>query len=927
MRCTRHLVWVGLLLLGVGTGLVAQPYGVRDSLLQAGQAARDSATYTELLLRVTKAADGTPIIDSLSGLALHQLGNKNFRKLTDPLAGAYYHRAIRVRDAVFLEPHNDRAHSRLNRAMWLSKRGDLDAAEISIREALDLYERVAEADSLNWLRSLNELSKQAEQQQDMTVAVSACYRALALCDAYPNVTPSEAFVTSHRAGHVLLRMQRAAAALPHARRALGIALDISSVDRQASAYNLLANVQRELGLVEASYQNLLRGVQVAEAAGRPVSALADLYLNLAEYYGGEEAQAKCLAYDDLARQQYALLGRTVDYCSSDRTPAALARWGRHAEALAMINERLDTLRAGDAPPVIPLIDLLSVRARVYTELGRRGEALRDYHALFALQDSLRSGVASPESRRYLSRNLHPFFDRALRLYYDDYLARGASASLWRAFEISERARAYSLLAALQTSGTVTSEREEALRARVARLERAVSLGDSSHLTDLREARLQLDRSQSGRQAATAHIRTDRQNLLDCMVRYDANLLEYHLGETISLLFLLTPDGDLRAYPIPEGEALSPRIIQWRDAIDRGSYRRKSLRPEQLQDSLDQQYALIGQQLAGQLLPPEVRQTLHLRPRLIIVPDGPLHYLPFAALPLDVTEGPVDYRTVPYLRKAVAIQYAYSAVYLTEVSHEDTATYRTNLLAFAPSFGGQAAASRGGNQLGKLAHNREEVMALATLVPGAETYFAADACRQQFIERAGDSRILHLSSHGRVDPTDPNLSFIAFTQPADSLLHDELLYFNDLYHLPLHNQLTVLSACETSLGKLVPGETTMSLASAFASAGARSTLTTLWEVDDAATKDAIVEFYRRLIAGESRVQALSGAQALLADSDYAHPYYWAGLSLHGAAGPLMLLPTRGTSFPAWSYWLLGVALGIAGYAIWNHRRAQRLGRLM
>jgi CHAT domain-containing protein len=151
---------------------------------------------------------------------------------------------------------------------------------------------------------------------------------------------------------------------------------------------------------------------------------------------------------------------------------------------------------------------------------------------------------------------------------------------------------------------------------------------------------------------------------------------------------------------------------------------------------------------------------------------------------------------------------------------------------------------------------------------------------------GQSAILHLSSHGSVHPRDAQLSFIAFTQSGDSLDREELLYFNDLGHLIIDNELTVLSACETSLGELVTGETTLSFASALATAGARSTVTTLWKVDDGATKELLLTFYRQLLKGDGRSNALSSAQAELRHhADFAHPYYWSGIVLYGKAGPL------------------------------------------
>ena len=214
---------------------------------------------------------------------------------------------------------------------------------------------------------------------------------------------------------------------------------------------------------------------------------------------------------------------------------------------------------------------------------------------------------------------------------------------------------------------------------------------------------------------------------------------------------------------------------------------------------------------------------------------------------------------------------------------------------------------GATILHPLPYNREEVEEVSRMVKDAVAFYGPDANRQRFLEEMGSSRILHLSSHGSVNPTDPNLSFVAFTQEGDSVEQDEMLYFNDLYGLPMVNELTVLSACETALGKLAAGETTMSLASAFAAAGAKSTVTTLWQVDDRATKDVIVDFYRRLVKGETRSAALNESQAALRKGEYAHPYYWAGITLYGASGPLFVADKGGSGLSAWMIASFAVSL--------------------
>ncbi|MEM9261187.1 MAG: CHAT domain-containing protein, partial [Bacteroidota bacterium] len=278
-----------------------------------------------------------------------------------------------------------------------------------------------------------------------------------------------------------------------------------------------------------------------------------------------------------------------------------------------------------------------------------------------------------------------------------------------------------------------------------------------------------------------------------------------------------------------------------------------------------------------------------------------------------------------LQSDYGLQLAFSAGYLLELEEQSSPLFQENLLAFAPSFAGEASAAdisqlRGENlansvRIGKIAetlalpalaplkHNRSEVLTIAGLLPKSQTFLDEQATRGAFLEAIDKTpRILHLSSHGMANSVAPTLSFIAFSQAGKSLEEEELLYFNDLSTLPLQSELVVLSACETSLGALAPGESVMSLGSAFAAAGARSTLTSLWKVDDAATERLMVEFYAKLAAGEERTNALRNAQRQQRETgEFAHPYYWSAMTLNGRAGPIALAEGGGTF---WPWYLLG-----------------------
>ncbi len=100
------------------------------------------------------------------------------------------------------------------------------------------------------------------------------------------------------------------------------------------------------------------------------------------------------------------------------------------------------------------------------------------------------------------------------------------------------------------------------------------------------------------------------------------------------------------------------------------------------------------------------------------------------------------------------------------------------------------------------------------------------------------------------------------------------------------QLVVLSACQTALGDVEPGLGVAGLTSAVQAAGAQSTVLSLWQVDDDATRALMQLFYRGLLAGTSRAEALRQAQAAIAaQGKWQHPFYWAAFVLNGADGPV------------------------------------------
>jgi CHAT domain-containing protein len=173
------------------------------------------------------------------------------------------------------------------------------------------------------------------------------------------------------------------------------------------------------------------------------------------------------------------------------------------------------------------------------------------------------------------------------------------------------------------------------------------------------------------------------------------------------------------------------------------------------------------------------------------------------------------------------------------------------------------------------------------------------------------RILHLASHGFFlnDQDLPNSTELNSTQTetraeSNPLLRsgialsganarrsgpkdDGIFTALEAAQLDLHGtELVVLSACDTGIGEVLNGEGVYGLRRALVLAGAQTQVTSLWKVSDEATRILMVDFYKRLLAGEGRSEALRHAQQnLMADPKYAHPYYWASFVPIGNWTPL------------------------------------------
>jgi CHAT domain-containing protein len=233
--------------------------------------------------------------------------------------------------------------------------------------------------------------------------------------------------------------------------------------------------------------------------------------------------------------------------------------------------------------------------------------------------------------------------------------------------------------------------------------------------------------------------------------------------------------------------------------------------------------------------------------LIVAPHEFLHYLPFHAL-LDGDTALGDRYTVSYTPSA-------SVYYLCATK---SATASQGSLVFG-------VADRAAP------HIRDEVAAVAGVLPHAEVFTGPQATLQVLRERGPHSRIVHIATHGWFRQDNPMFSSI-------SLGNSELSLF-DLYQLNLPCELVTLSGCGTGLNVVVGGDELLGLNRGLLYAGAQGLLLTLWDVHDQSTAEFMKLFYQHLGSGGNKAQAMQRAMAEIRQA-YPHPFYWAPFVLVG-----------------------------------------------
>lgn len=628
------------------------------------------------------------------------------------------------------------------------------------------------------------------------------------------------------------------AELARARCLESLHLDVEALD----LYDELVGPLSEAGLVDdLGMVHLGRGTILARASTSPDDALDafESAFDAFESTGNNPMLARtCLATAPLHTDPMKLIDRAVALLADGERPAELAI--AHLAAAQQL-ESVDGERAAAAlERAAELIDPLGVPSlqwqlhhrtgRLRRRAGACGEARDAYEAAIAVLDAIRSSVHHDGIRQRFDGALGEPADDLIELLLDTDDAPTA-------FAFSDSIRSRGLADRLTTERPLVEPPPDELLSTYDRL-----LTASGPLAaELAAQARRLERGASKPADVGGHATLVRPDMPRNCVLYQT------LGETI-VSFVAGDRGEIIATrkmgELDDVEALLQQLdAQWR----------RCARPEIMSRhaaQLENATLDVLRRFHDLLIEP-VRHHLSPTLPLVIVPDGPLGAVPFAALhdgaSFLVQRQPI--RQTP----SIAID---------------------SFLATRSSRPRSSLALGTSDRMAPLAAS--EAVTVGAWWPRATVHTGDEATSVRLFEQADEHDVVHISAHGMFRPDAPEFSAIR--------LADRWVTAAEIARLRLDGQLVVLSACDTGRRAFDLGlRETLGLPRAFIAAGAAGVIVNLWTADDEATTGLMAALHRSLAAGRLPAAALRSAQ-LASMTIHRHPYYWAGATLVGGPGP-------------------------------------------
>ncbi|AFZ16379.1 hypothetical protein Mic7113_0460 [Allocoleopsis franciscana PCC 7113] len=586
-------------------------------------------------------------------------------------------------------------------------------------------------------------------------------------------------------------------------------------------------------------------------------------------------------------------------------------WGEKQKALESYNKALPLLRvvADRGGEALTLFNL----AVLQRSQGNLKQAFTLIDSAITIVEDLRTKIGSQELRASYFATVQDYYQFYIDLLMQLHQQNPNQGYDALALHASERGRARSLLELLtEANANIRQgvdpkllEQESTLTQQLNALERRryelssgqyteqqldeIKQQSESLLTQLDQLKAQI-RVTSPRYAALKYpeplnLQQIQQQVLDD----DTLLLEYSLGEDRSYLWLVSKNS-ITSYVLPKRSEIEAAAQTFRESLTPNSAANLE----------------TGLPLSQMLLAPVANQLGN--KRLLIVGDGALQSVPFAALPIpsSPTTPLLVQNEIITLPSASTVAIQQRQLQNRPIAAKTLAVVADPIFALndprfsttpqqTPETPTNSALTRATRNLGlgdsakvldRLQYTGTEAKKILALVPATQSLQALDfnASRTTATDpNLAQYQIIHLATHGLLDPINPELSGIVlslYDQKGKS--QDGFLRLQDIFNLNLPAELVVLSACETGLGKDVKGEGLVGLTRGFMYAGSRRVVVSLWSVNDVATSEVMAKFYQKMLTeGQNPISALRAAQLEMWKSqNWQSPYYWAAFTVQG-----------------------------------------------
>jgi CHAT domain-containing protein/Tfp pilus assembly protein PilF len=722
----------------------------------------------------------------------------------------------------------------------------------------------------------------------------------------------------------------------------------ATLTNMGTVYNLLNEPRKALEHLDRALV-LTRAISDRRTEAAVLTHMGTAYSSLGE-------QQKAIEYFDRALAlRLAVSDRQGEATTLNHFGRAFGLSGQPRKALEYYDRAMPIWRAvGDRNGEVAA---LYGMARAESDLGNLARAQANTEAALSIINTLRTKVASRYLRASYFASVQDLYklhiDLLMRLHHRQPEA-GFNVAAWKAYE---QARARSLIDMLAEASADIREgvdpgllaRERSLQQTLnAEAERQMRLFGGQHteesavamrrkIEELLNQLLAIEaelKAQSPRYAAlTQPAPLGLAEIQNTVTDDTTLLLEYALGDERSYLWAVTSTS-FSSYELPSRaviEAAARRCYELLTARNRYvKFETSDERRKRVQQA-DAAYADAATVLSNILLGPVAAQMK--QKRLLVVPDGALEYLPFAALTIPRNESSAGLQNIRRTRSASFVPLIVEHEVTSIPSASTLAVLRRELQGRAPAEkvvavfadpvfdkaderitgnvdrnAGEhhraAAVSTGeifaaankqeatrssdvSPSLPRLPYTRQEADAILALAPPAGRKAALGFDANRTAAMSDDLirfRIIHFATHSFLDSMHPELSGIALSMiDRQGKPQNGFLRGHEVFNMKLGAELVVLSGCRTGLGKEVKGEGLYGMTRGFMYAGARRVLVSLWDVQDQATARLMSDFYRGLLGPKrpNTAAALRAAQiATWRERRWQAPYYWAGFVLQG-----------------------------------------------